>query len=322
VVFHGSYRPSLDVDVNGVFVRDPSKYTIDIIQDVSVSIPANQIISEVTYGGTAIPLASLNGGNGYEINNDVVSLVGTARPTGDDASGSQLRVNYFSNPGEITLDTEQGNTIPQEILDFMPHLLSGTRKEDIRVYLGADKATAVTNGALTLDQFTYVGNKVTVNWDKVTLPGANTKVFVDYDVYPPNRADDNVFALQVGVSQAESDTLHLTIQAYENLILDLYSLPVPDVNNLDQWESRIQKAIEFSMKQGVSIGATSNRLEFAMESLMVTNENTVEAKSRIVDADYAVESAQLARNQLLQQAGTAMLAQANASSVSVLSLLR
>jgi flagellin len=51
-------------------------------------------------------------------------------------------------------------------------------------------------------------------------------------------------------------------------------------------------------------------------------ENQMAAKSRIEDADYAVESANLARAQVLQQAGTAMLAQANASTQNVLSLLK
>jgi flagellin len=51
-------------------------------------------------------------------------------------------------------------------------------------------------------------------------------------------------------------------------------------------------------------------------------ENTSAARSRIQDADFAVESANLAKNQVMQQAGTAMLAQANASGQGVLSLLK
>ena len=70
------------------------------------------------------------------------------------------------------------------------------------------------------------------------------------------------------------------------------------------------------------IGATANRLRFATENLENKIEQQSAAMSRIHDADYAVESANLARAQVLQQAGTAMLAQANASTQNVISLLK
>jgi len=71
-----------------------------------------------------------------------------------------------------------------------------------------------------------------------------------------------------------------------------------------------------------TLGATANRLQHSANNLYTRVENQMAAKSRIEDADYAVESANLARAQVLQQAGTAMLAQANASSQNVLSLLK
>ena len=71
-----------------------------------------------------------------------------------------------------------------------------------------------------------------------------------------------------------------------------------------------------------SLGATANRLEHAAANLYTRIENQQSAKSRIEDADYAVESANLARAQILQQAGTAMLSQANASTQNVLELLK
>ena len=70
------------------------------------------------------------------------------------------------------------------------------------------------------------------------------------------------------------------------------------------------------------LGAFGNRLEHTVNNLMVTSENTAAARSRVNDADFASESAALAKAQVLQQAGTAMLAQANASSQNVLSLLK
>lgn len=70
------------------------------------------------------------------------------------------------------------------------------------------------------------------------------------------------------------------------------------------------------------LGATSNRLNYTIENLMSRIENASAARSQIEDADFAGESANLAKAQVLQLAGTAMLAQANASGQSVLSLLK
>ena len=71
-----------------------------------------------------------------------------------------------------------------------------------------------------------------------------------------------------------------------------------------------------------TLGAVGNRLEHSAANLYTRVENQMAARSRIQDADYAVEAANLARAQILQQAGTAMLAQANATGATILSLLK
>ena len=70
------------------------------------------------------------------------------------------------------------------------------------------------------------------------------------------------------------------------------------------------------------LGAYQNRFSSAISNVQTTSENLTASRSRIVDTDFAAETATLSRNQVLQQAGTAMLAQANAMPQSVLALLR
>ncbi len=70
------------------------------------------------------------------------------------------------------------------------------------------------------------------------------------------------------------------------------------------------------------LGAYQNRFTSAIANLQTTAENVSAARSRIQDTDFAAETASLTRNQILQQAGTAMLAQANALPQNVLTLLR
>ena len=71
-----------------------------------------------------------------------------------------------------------------------------------------------------------------------------------------------------------------------------------------------------------TLGAIQNRFSSVVTNLQTTSENVTAARSRIQDADFAAETAVLTRNQILQQAGTAMLAQANSLPQNVLSLLR
>jgi flagellin len=71
-----------------------------------------------------------------------------------------------------------------------------------------------------------------------------------------------------------------------------------------------------------SLGAIQNRFESTINNLKVSSENLTASRSRVLDADFAEETSKLTRSQILQQAGTAMLAQANAAPQSVLALLR
>ncbi|MCL2875665.1 MAG: flagellin FliC [Betaproteobacteria bacterium] len=86
--------------------------------------------------------------------------------------------------------------------------------------------------------------------------------------------------------------------------------------------SVLDAAIDKINTNRASLGAIQNRFEGVLTQLSAAQENTEAARSRIMDADYAAETAKLARSQVLQQAGVAMLSQANALPQNVLSLIR
>ncbi|WP_085316818.1 flagellin N-terminal helical domain-containing protein [Derxia lacustris] len=86
--------------------------------------------------------------------------------------------------------------------------------------------------------------------------------------------------------------------------------------------SAIDDAISAVSTQRATFGAAQNRFQAVINTLAVSKENLSASRSRIMDADYASETANLTRAQILQQAGTAMLAQANSAPNSVMSLLR
>ena len=84
----------------------------------------------------------------------------------------------------------------------------------------------------------------------------------------------------------------------------------------------IDAAIEEVSGERGELGAVSNRLSSTMANLDQINVNLSASRGRIQDADFAAETANLAKNQILQQAATAMLAQANASQGTVLTLIQ
>lgn len=86
--------------------------------------------------------------------------------------------------------------------------------------------------------------------------------------------------------------------------------------------SAIDLALATVNSERSTYGAVQNRFEAIIANLQVASENQTAAKSRILDADYAAETAALTRTQILQQAGTAMLAQANQLPQQVLQLLK
>jgi len=85
---------------------------------------------------------------------------------------------------------------------------------------------------------------------------------------------------------------------------------------------RLSEALDSVNSTRAGLGASMSRLEYASDNLQNVSQNTASARSRVMDADYASETTELARTQIIQQAATAMLAQANQSQQAVLSLLR
>ncbi|MCG8513904.1 MAG: flagellin [Halanaerobiales bacterium] len=125
---------------------------------------------------------------------------------------------------------------------------------------------------------------------------------------------------QIGANATETITIELgtiNVGATSGLsinALDLTAAPEAAITALDT-------AINTVSEHRSTLGATQNRLEHTINNLAVSAENLQAAESRIRDADMAFEMSTLTKHQILQQAGTAMLAQANMRSQSVLSLL-
>ena len=105
-------------------------------------------------------------------------------------------------------------------------------------------------------------------------------------------------------------------------LTNIKPLDVKTNTNSNTVVSELDIAINRINQERAGIGAVINRLTYAGDNLANVSQNTTESRSRILDADYAKASSELARTQIIQQAATAVLAQANMDQQSVLKLLQ
>src|SRR5688572_15230797 len=120
---------------------------------------------------------------------------------------------------------------------------------------------------------------------------------------------------QVGANNG--DTLVVTTAAVTTVAGDLTSAA-----NASTAVAALDTAMDTITTSRATYGAAMSRMQFAISNLAITGENQQAARGRIMDADFASETASLSRAQILQQAGAAMVAQANQLPNQVLSLLR
>ena len=134
--------------------------------------------------------------------------------------------------------------------------------------------------------------------------------------------DDTVVAMSGTATTARTGLTAATTTATTSSVAGFTSLAIDTTAGADTAIASMDAALSALNAGRADLGAYQNRFSSAVANLQTTAENLTASRSRIVDADFAAETATLSRNQVLQQAGTAMLAQANAMPQSVLALLR
>jgi flagellin len=130
-------------------------------------------------------------------------------------------------------------------------------------------------------------------------------------------ADAGATTFQVGANNG--DTMSITTTDVTGL---LAANDVTTATNASTAMAAIDTALDTITTNRATYGAAMNRFSFAISNLQITGENQTAARGRIMDADFAAETANLSRANILQSAGTAMVAQANQLPQNVLSLLR
>ncbi len=137
-------------------------------------------------------------------------------------------------------------------------------------------------------------------------------------------ADADAMVFQVGANTTADDQITVTTTdlTADATVTAVTGGAITDFDTSQTAIDDIDEMIKTISTQRANYGATQNRFDSVVANLQISSENQSAARGRIMDADFAAETAALTRSQVLQQAGTAMLSQANAAPQNVLSLLR
>ncbi|WP_374414606.1 flagellin [Novosphingobium colocasiae] len=166
---------------------------------------------------------------------------------------------------------------------------------------------------------TAMQSEVTALTEQISDVLTQTK-FNGNSLFSTTAGTDVTFDIQTGANSGE--TITLTSTAIDGTNIDATALDVSSATAASTTIDNVDLALADVNATRASLGAGQNRLESAINNLTNNVTNLSDARSRIEDADYSSETTQMAKAQILSQASTAMIAQANQSQQNVLSLLR
>jgi flagellin len=208
--------------------------------------------------------------------------------------------------GQSMVSTMEGAM--QEITEILQ------RMRELALQASSGVATKTDRGYLDLemeqlvDEVDAIAANTKFN-NQAVLTGAAFSFYSDIDIsgtaMSTNTADIDATILGVTDAQVDIDVLNVSIGTQVKSAILMITSAIGQVDN-----------------KRAQLGAISNRLDHTIDNLTNVVMNTIASKSRIEDADFAAETTNMTRNSVLQQAATSMLAQANASKNSILSLIQ
>ncbi|WP_341218421.1 flagellin, partial [Neptunomonas phycophila] len=224
---------------------------------------------------------------GIDTRNTAGSISGRAAMVPASFESGDIKINGVSiNEYDNAIDVD-GNDTAGENTDVVAHINKQSAETGVVASIDGSSGTDVLK-LETLD-----GSEISIEYADATVAGAMETAIGIQETNSAEGAGSNVASIDISTAAGAQKAI-----------------------------DTIDAALEQINSTRGDLGAVSNRLDFTVNNLSNVAENVSAARSQIQDADFAAESANLSRAQVLQQAGTAMLAQANASSQNVLSLLQ
>jgi len=250
--------------------------------------------AEVTFAAAGSYTLALRSDNGAD---QSVSFTLSAATGADGLSAGIAAINEQSSKTGVTASLNATGTAI---------VLTNATGNDIRV----GDTTVANAGAVNVTKLQADGTAVTGTVTLAADTTADNSLTSGYVVLD----SDKSFSTDVTASNAFTDN-GSSLQKVSDLDVTTFKKATEALKTVDS-------ALSYVSSQRAKLGALQSRFETSIANLQVTSENLSASRSRILDADFAAETANLSRSQILQQAGTAMVAQANQLPQGVLALLR
>ena len=246
--------------------------------------------------------------SGRRVNNAADDAAGSAISGKMESQIRGLRMGIrHAKDGQSLVGTAEGamqelNKILQRMRELAVQSASGVASGTDRDYLDLEMTNLVS-------EIDAIAANTKFN-DMRLLTGASFTFFTDIDVAGTaiTTAKASVAAVNLAVTVAAVDISSATSNT--------------STTGVQAVITRIDSALGVVDNRRAALGAVSNRFDHIIDNLQNVIMNTVSSQSRIIDADFSVETTNLTRNTVLQQAATSMLAQANAQKNSVLALIQ
>ena len=275
---------------------------------INTNIAAMNTYSRLTAANTAKTNSLAKLSSGSRINK-----------AGDDAAGLAISEKMKSQIGGLT----QAKRNAQDGISLVQTAEGALNESHSILERMRDLAVQGANDTLTSDDRGSINKELTALHQELTRIASTT----EYNTKNLLNTAKNAFTFQIGAN--ENQTLTVTIDAMDGTTLlksvaDKFIIDskASNVRKDGGMISVIDKAISTVSDQRAALGAVQNRLEHTINNLTATNENLSDANSRIRDVDMAEEMMTFTKCNILSQAATSMLAQANAMPNSVLNLLQ
>jgi flagellin len=260
--------------------------------------------------------------NGRDMRNTMQSLSTGSRINGaaDDAAGLSIRENMTAQIRGLNAAVRNAN----DAIGMLQTADGAMEEQTVMMQRMRELGVLAQNDTYSSAQRTAMDDEFEALKTEIDRIGSDTQWnnFNLLDATGGNMGGASTFSFQVGANSGQTIEVTITDQSTAGALSAIASSTVASAASAASAVSALDTAIAALASNRSVIGASINRLTHAADNAANIAQNVTESRSRVTDTDYAAATSELARSQIIQQAATAILAQANQQPQSVLSLLK
>lgn len=317
-------------DIDKLIANADSRKADGIVADLSLKLK-NGVMSATTAGSTDKTVAGVRASAAAEdipadLLTSAISGFGDQIAITSNSYGADTRkisIVTDAQAGKENVTTAKADTAGAKDGEFVIHLSTGKEytERDIQDLLkaeGLDYSIAITDKNAPDGDVSVKFDATTADATKYQFTMANGAGIGKEEVATTGKG----LTFQIGANGVEDQRVTLNVNDMSSTAIGVANADVSTQDAANKAIEMVDSAVKTVSMQRAGLGALQNRLEYTVNNLTTTNENLTAAESQIRDTDMATEMINYTKNNILQQASQAMLAQANQQPQAILQLLQ